>query len=157
MALRGILFLTLVTCLTACESLPGTNSANNAGASQKADRLEPRNLSPGECGLFVWTADNARRFVLFSQAQTQSAAWWDGTDEVILKLEEASGFSNYDQPPQQRFLLDDQREINLSLMEPQEIFSGTRYKSGSLRLTGPDGWEKVVPVLGLAACQLREG
>jgi len=57
-------------------------------------------------------------------------------------------------PPKQVFTSDDGTSVSIDMRSPQLIAQGTRYKSGLLRLrASAPGDTKVVPVVGLSACQ----
>jgi hypothetical protein len=43
----------------------------------------------------------------------------------------------------------------LTLLSPQKIDGGTRYKTGRLVSLDDEGWERVIPIVGLYACQPR--
>ncbi len=141
-------FFVLSACATTLDSSKDIPQANKAD-----DRLTARNLSAGECGMFVWTADNARRFIFFSRADQAEASWWNGSNEVTIARVSSEGFASYGQPPEQIFRMTDGGKLMLALSDPEDINSGTRFKSGAITLAGADGWEKVVPVIGLAGCQ----
>jgi len=151
MAIRHAFIWAAAVALSACATTSGDKSSSTS--TKAHDRLAPRNLSVGECGIFVWTADRAKRFVLFSRADQADADWWDGNNEVTISRRSSEGFSSYGQPPIQIFQMSDGGKLTMTLSDPEEINSGTRFKSGAIRLSGADGWEKVVPVIGLAGCQ----
>jgi len=119
----------------------------------KTDRLSARDLGAGECAMFVWTADRTRRFILFSQASSPNASWLSKSGEMTIVRTDSEGIETFDQSPQQTFALHDGGKLSLSLEDSEAIDQGTRYKSGSLKHMGADGWEKVMPVVGLSACQ----
>lgn len=111
--------------------------------------LAPQTLVSGECGLFVWTADSARRFILFSQSQTNSARYFDGRADVSIAIHEKTGRVSDGQFPQQSY----SNAMALSLRAPDPIDNGTRYRGGTLTAKDDDGWDMVQPVVGLSTCQ----
>ncbi len=151
MVRQFILTLGCVLLTAGCTSTPGETSSENGFGT---DQLKPRNIAVGECGVFVWTADQFKRFILFSQAESISASWWTTEGEVNIKRLRTDGSTAFGQSPIQVFGQDDGTELKLSLRDPQEVDNGTRYKSGAITLMGADGWEKVIPVIGMAACNL---
>lgn len=107
--------------------------------------LSPRNLSVGECGLFVWKADQAKTFILF--ADQQGAAMYKEGIEVALK-------SVANNIPTERVFTDPMGgKVALSLGEAQSFQDSTRYKSGRLTRLDANGWEIVTPVVGLYSCK----
>ncbi|NNE58599.1 MAG: hypothetical protein HKN36_10865 [Hellea sp.] len=142
----------LLLMLSACTTI-GETSKTSSQVQNQTDRLAARELSPGECGLFVFTADDERRFILFSQASNSEASWWTETGEVKVRRTGTDGFVTYGQAPGQNFELPNGGVLKLVLGDPQEIDRGTRYKAGRITSADADGWEKIMPVIGAAGCQ----
>ncbi len=140
-----------IAFLAGCNTVP--DEAKSELLSEKTDRLAARDLAPGECALFVWTADSAKRFILFSKAADPTAVWWTKDGDMILNRISSTGFSTYGEPPVQTFSMSDGGTLKLTLAEAEDITGGTRYKSGAITLSDPQGWEKFMPVIGLAGCQ----
>lgn len=155
MVVRQMIGVVGLTLLTACSSLPTGANSSDGKSGQFADRLAPRDLTQGECGIFVWTADAARRFVFFSQATDPIASWWGPQGEQAIKRTGSEGLTALEQSPVQSFSLADGGSLKVSLSNPEEVDNGARFKSGAIIQTGPDGWEKVMPVFGVAACNVR--
>ncbi len=134
-----------------CVSVPAAEPLR-----QVTDALSPRVLALGDCGLFVWEAAPSRRFILFSQASS-------GTAEVLLEHQETAFHINTQtgaiadgQYPSQELEDGTGRVLALDLSNPQRINGGTRFRQGKLTGLAQDGWEWVVPVVGLSACQTPE-
>jgi len=104
-------------------------------------------LAAGECGLYVWTADAAKTFTLF--AAPSEVSYLKGGKTIALTEK------NSTVPPAstREFMDPEGKSLNLTLLAPQEIENGIRYKAGRLTSLSDDGWEKVVPIVGLYACQ----
>jgi len=108
--------------------------------------LSPRNIAPGECGLFVWNSDQAKTFILY--ADQKSAAFYRGGTEVALSFGPETGKA------EERLFIDERGQtLSLSLFEAQPIERSTRYKSGRLSTRDSNGWETVIPVVGLFTCK----
>ena len=136
-----IISLGLCIGLSACATLD-----TNIPVDEQRIGLSPRNLSAGECGLFVWKADQSKTFILFAD-QDKASLYRDGA-EVDLSI--ASGSL----APNERKFVDQNGQIfSLSLLDAQEIENSTRYKAGRLISTTQQGWEHVTPVVGLFTCQ----
>ena len=155
MAVRQLIGVVGLIVLSACSSLPDGLKSSDAKSAKLTDRLAPRDLTQGECGIFVWTADAARRFVFFSQATDPTASWWSGSSEQTVQRISSDGLTAFEQSPVQTFGLADGGALKVSLSNPEEVDNGTRFRSGAITQTGPDGWEKVMPVFGVAACNVR--
>jgi len=109
--------------------------------------LSAKTLAAGECGLYVWTADAAKTFTLFTSPS--GVIYSNGTSEISLTEK------NPTTPPasSREFMDETGKALTLTLLSPQQIEGGIRYKTGRLTSVADDGWEKVVPVVGLYACQ----
>lgn len=129
--------LLLVGCATTAKD---DSKTSNTGLSTKT-------LAAGECGLYVWTADAAKTFTLF--ASPSGMTYSNGVTEFSLTEKNPTA------PPasSREFRDTDGKVMTLTMLLPQEIDGGTRYKAGRLTSLADDGWEKVVPVVGLYACQ----
>lgn len=125
--------LTLIGCATPPKEMPVT--------------MAEKTLAPGECGLYVWTADAAKTFTLF--ASPNEISYMSGGTSVALTEK------NPTTPPltAREFRDETGKVLTLTLLSAQDIEGGTRYKAGRLTSVSEDGWEKVVPVVGLYACQ----
>ncbi len=162
MVKRFLSSLAMGLILCGCASTPEIfGGADKAKTEKPTDRLEARHLAQGECAIFVWTKDNARRFILFSQYKEPMASWWsgngEGEGEIMITRTLSEGYSSYEQPPHQDFVLPGGGRLSLKLDDPEEINHGTRYKTGSITIKSADDWEKVIPVIGLAGCQISQG
>lgn len=122
-----------------------TLSQNDSKLSETA--MGSKTLAPGDCGLYVWTAGTAKTFTLF--ASPSEISYFKGSSEIRLTEEQAST------PPKttRKFKDEAGKVLSLTLLSPQEIDGGIRYKSGRLTSLSDDGWDIVVPVVGLYACQ----
>ncbi len=148
MALKVLLSVLVFTALSACATLtPTAPTVSNPG-----DGLSARVLAKGECGLFVWTADSQKRFILFAQSQAMQAYWHGPDGEISLPIKSQDGVPTQSQFPQQNY-----GELTLDLKRPQAIDNGTRYRAGTLTQASvtqdtTDKWTRVIPVVGLSTC-----
>lgn len=146
-------FTLLAVCFfTACANLP---EPQHSPTERERNGLTARTLSPGECGLFVWTGDASRRFILFSQSDIKKAAWYGPKGEAELSVTEYSGeISNRQHPVQTLQLMSgDELTVRLNMSGREVVEGGTRYKRGSLTVMQSEAWDKVMPVIGLSTCQ----
>lgn len=139
--------------VTGCAAGPAAVTKKTKTIAAEKTGLSGRVLAAGDCGLFVWTADTERKFILFAQSQKMSAVYDTPDGEQILKITSQDGRPTQSQFPIQSY---DDGVLRLALSGAQTITDGTRYKSGTLTMTSDEGWEKVSPVLGLSACQARD-
>lgn len=135
-----IFLLVLSFVLAGCATTPQDNTENPKVISGKT-------LAPGECGLYVWTADTTKTFTLFAAPHEISYL----KKGEMVRLTEKSPTS----PPAsvRNFTDAEGKSLTLTLLSPEEIDGGIRYKAGRLTSLSEDGWEKVMPIVGLYACQ----
>lgn len=155
MAVRSVISIAALTLFAGCASVANSGKTQTSNAAKLDDRLAPRNLNNGECGIFVWTADIAKRFIFFSQADKPTASWWSKDGEIEITRRASDGISAFDQLPAQNFDIPSGGRLKVTLFDPEDVDNGTRYKSGAITQTTIDGWEKVVPVIGMSACNLK--
>lgn len=122
-------------------------TTSKEGPVPTVEGLSSKVLAAGECGLYVWTADAAKTFTLF--AARSGITYLEDGKEVSLTEK------NPIEPPasSRKFMDNNGKALTLTLLSPQQIDEGTRYKSGRLISLSDDGWEKIVPVVGFYACQ----
>ncbi len=139
------LLLMFVFMLSGCAALDIAKTALEAEPSG----LSARTLLAGECGLFVWTADRAKTFTLFA-SEAEAALYKEGTEHGLTEKNPAL-------PPaaSREFIDVSGAAYTLTLLSPQKIDGGTRYKTGRLVSLDDEGWERVIPIVGLYACQPR--
>ncbi len=152
MVSRSILVGTALIGLSACASVDKDIEPSPL-SDNAADRLAPRTLNPGDCGLFVFSIDQDPRLILFSDNIDNRAAWTEGQGEMQLIITERGGEPALGQFPEQNFTLPDGRTLDLTLVAGEEVDAGTRFPRGTLKLSTEEGWNKVIPVTALAACQ----
>ena len=147
MSRYALIITASVLCLSACASVPNAKGSD-AKTAEAATGLSARTLAAGECGLFVWTADAQKDFIFFGQSQNARAVWYSDNGETTLSLKSQSGTPAQGQYPKQVY-----DTLTVDLRNAQDITSGTRYRAGTLTQRGPQGWDKVTPVVGLSACK----
>lgn len=136
-----IIAASLMGLLTGCATLETTE-----GPQTERLGLTPRVLAPGDCGLFVWKADQAKTFILYAD-QKSAVFYQNGIESVITPAEKT------DIPTERLFTDSKGEKMSLSLREAQTFQESTRYKSGSITNLDANGWETVIPVVGLYSCQ----
>ena len=131
----------LALLLTACATTEGESRYSPSTFTRGG--LGGQTLQPGECGLFVWRADAAKTFALFSSE-----------DRGVLHIGKETAFTPTDDPlaPEQAITVDE-RTYQLALADPSPVEGGTRYTSGTLKTRSDQEWDVVIPVLGLNLCQ----
>jgi len=136
-----LLWILLTLAVTACATLEPKPDDGRIG-------LTPRKLSPGDCGLFVWKADQSKTFILYADQEAGTGSLYREGQEVALTSDK------YNNQSTQRVFKDpDGQTIKLSLFDSEEVERGVRYKSGRLSSTDENSWELIEPVVGVFTCQ----
>jgi len=117
--------------------------------------LPAQKMDAGSCGLFLWSRGDRRELLLFSGGgnAVNARVMFDGTI-VTAPRTLADGASVLGQFERQTFQAGG---LNIELTSTFErrpgLGRGALVPQGSMRLTQTDGWELVVPVVGLVGCQ----
>lgn len=109
--------------------------------------MSGKTLAPGECGLYVWTGDAAKTFTLFA-SPSEISYFEKSVEATLIETNNANPQSTI-----RNFTDETGKIFNLTLLSPENIEGGIRYKAGRLTSLSSDGWEKVVPIVGFYACQ----
>lgn len=139
---------------SACASGGDAPSERVPEASIGAAGLGTQTLSPGECGLFLWTAGEPRTFVFFSKAGTDKALADIGGETVRMSRVSVDGDIFGQFMTEMRYASEDRTESLVVLIEPgDEIEQGQRTGTARITHTNADGWDTIVPAAGVRACQ----
>lgn len=120
------------------------------------ERLEPQDMNPGECGLFLWSRDD-RQDLVFAAFDTPGIARvrTDGRTWSIPRRS-FGGESSNGHFERQSYSNNDMTVVaDLSFDAARPMSDGVVVKDGTLRITSSRGWETVIPVGGMAACMKR--
>ena len=143
--------------LGACAS--GPNAPQSAPAALSAVEVVPTNglspqvLPPGGCGLFLWGVSAPGAFSFFTQSNTQQALIYLDGEEVSLREAKLGGdiFGQF-MTEQTYQSMQSGHVVNVSVEPGETISGGQRISSGRIVTTDPEGWETILPVLGVRAC-----
>ncbi|GAB4570845.1 MAG: hypothetical protein Tsb008_00760 [Rhodothalassiaceae bacterium] len=118
--------------------------------------LPPQELSAGSCGLFLWRKGSATELLFVADSRLPVARMNLDGAPVTLARTSAEGDLSPGALLRQRYESEG-RTIDIGFIaEPQPgLIGGAAVKSGSLRISGADGWDIVLPVAGLIACKPR--
>lgn len=151
MDVKHLMLIFSAMIIPACATTSDAPQSPEKSTAQ-SNGLLPRTLVDGDCGLFVWTGDAQKKFVLFSKSQNKSASWLSPNGEVSLTSKDRRGDATQGQFPSQVFISEKYGELHLNLRDPQPISDGTRYRAGTLTGDSEEGWSRVTSVVGLSVC-----
>lgn len=115
--------------------------------------LGPQALERGECGLFLWSKTAPDRFIFFQKAQSGEALMKIGADTVLVSQTANRGEIFGQFMTEQAFAAPGGQQVWLGFEPGESLDGGQRVASGQLKITSPEGWRTLVPVLGVRACQ----
>ena len=148
----------IASCLlwsTACAS-SGSDaiSAQPERAPASNTGLEAQTLASGECGLFLWTVSEPRSFVFFSKAGAASALVFLDGETASMSQASAEGAIFGQFMTEITYVASNENVTLIVYIEPGTLLEqGQRTKTARLTFTNSEGWETIVPVGGVRACQ----
>ncbi len=153
MIFRAALFGSAVL-LSACASNDaGVRAAPPAPSVPESGSLPAQPLAAGECGLFLWTQDTPRRFIFFSKAGGRTAEFMRSDTQQTLSLTRQGGSLFGQFMTNMDYQSAEGESVSLHLTAGERVEGGEKIASGRLEILNAGGWETVIPVSGLRACQ----
>ncbi len=159
--LQRVLAISIAAGLTACSTLPRPTLLQGAagsvpqasGGESHIGTLPPRKLAAGECAMFLWLRNAERKLIFFGAREGTGRAVIDG-EEVGMKRIVIDGREAFGQYENQTFTYPGHRiQINVGFETRAGMDRGVVVSQGTLRLQQDDGWEYILPVGGLVACE----
>ncbi len=152
LALAG--FFLLGACVSSPATEPGTAPARNVTEAVPTDGLPPQTLNAGECGLFLWSRTPPSRFIFFTKADSGAATMLNGDEVRELRLTRQAGeiFGQFTTEQDFAFARDGSN-VNLTVTPGDVLENGQRISEGRIVVRDAEGWETILPVLGVRACQ----
>lgn len=157
--LRLIWVIVLCSAATACATSPGRFSdtpetLDEAAFAELLGALSPQQLTKGQCGLFLWKRDQERDLVFFDGGRRSEGKMMIAGQETAFQRQSAEGDPFFGQYPQQVYQKGDMTvTLSLEIQPRSNMAGGAIVSRGSLRFEQTGGWNLVVPVGGLVACQ----
>ncbi len=153
--MNKLILLSGLAFLGACASSGAPPAADvPTGASTAATASLPaQTLEPGTCGLFLWTRDEPRHFVLFFGAgDTTAKAIMNGRQQTLrVDSQDGDVFGQF--LTRMVFSAPDGDDITLTMTPGEEIEGGRRVPLARMIYDNEEGWEIITPLTGLTACQ----
>ena len=150
----SIAILALAGCTSTEAKIDSQRPVGTASPTQTARPFElgPQTLAPDECAMFLWTVAEPRRLVLVTKAMPGVGKLNLHRTEVELTQNSAGGdlFGQF----MTETVFDAQGQlVTVSVVPGEDIEGGQRVSSGRILLRDGEGWETIVPVIGVRACQ----
>lgn len=120
----------------------------------KLDALKSQKLSPGRCGLFLWSRSERPVFILFAtEAPAEATVRIAGRDRALARKSQ-SGERVYGHFEKQTFANNQYLlEVELTYDLQRPIQDGAIIKQGVMRTYDKSGNATVLPVGGMIGCQ----
>jgi hypothetical protein len=115
--------------------------------------LPPQRLDPGECGLFLWGQTPPNRFIFFSKAGSGAGLALIGESAVNVQLTAGRGaiFGEFN-TSSEYVTTDGTWAVSIEVKPGEMLEDGQRIESGRMLQTNPEGWQTILPVVGVRAC-----
>jgi hypothetical protein len=152
-------WLAMTIALAGCATSPGRFtdtpvSINENEFESLVGALQPQRLLQGECGLFLWERSEARDLVFFGRGRQAEGKMQIARQGVTLERVAAEGDVVLGQYPIQTYRRGDLTVyLTLEFEARPNMAGGAAVPRGSLRFEQTGGWNLVMPVAGLVACQ----
>ncbi|MEQ3650437.1 hypothetical protein [Hyphomonas sp.] len=139
--------------LAACASGDKTRPVPPAPDVPEAGSLPAQDLADGECALFLWTQGSPRRFVYFSKAGSQTAETLLSETQQTMALVRQGGTLFGQFMTEMDYTTLEGETMSLRITPGERVEGGQKISAGRIKLLNDGGWETVIPVAGLRACQ----
>lgn len=147
--------LMLTACATAAPKPASANKAMSTIPSVEAPTsgLTAQQLRTGECGLFLWTKGLPNTLIFFSKAGTNAALIKSNNAEEPATLIRVEGDIFGQFMTRQTYQTSNNVIVSLSFSAGKTMEDGQRIDNGRLTRRSTEGWETIIPVVGVRACQ----
>jgi hypothetical protein len=107
--------------------------------------------------MILWARSGGRTVPVFRSVDVVNASMTVEGEKVDLLLQSQDGDLRLGMRSQQLFAASEAAQAGLTVMTNlewgQPFPSGTYVRGGTLTLTGTDGWQRILPVAGIAGCK----
>lgn len=159
---KSIVMLSALSLMCACASTRAPKAgaeaapldlASAGAASQGLRPIGDARIPSGECGMVLWTLEDARpaavfRFLSGKEAQANIAG-----RPVRLTLTDFSGASGFGVFERQRFENADGIAVEVKARFGLEFKDGAYLEQGVIKVSDSAGWSMVSPAAGIAGCR----
>jgi len=147
------------TCAAAVLALAGLAEAQSTSSQVdiggvKLEALQAQTLSPGRCGLFLWSRSERPVFIMFATEAPAEATVRIGGRNRQLARKVTSGERVFGHFEKQTFANGQYSlEVDLTYDTSRPIQDGAIIKQGVMRTVDKKGFATVLPVGGMIGCQ----
>lgn len=139
--------------LAACASGENSRPVPPAPEVPEAGNLPAQDLAAGECALFLWSQSSPRRFIYFAKAGNQTAETMLSETQQTVALVRQGGTLFGQFMTELDYQSIEGEAISVRITPGDMVEGGQKISSGRIKLLNDGGWETVIPVTGLRACQ----
>ena len=116
--------------------------------------LPTQTLENGQCAMFLWARTTPPRRVFMALHEPATARVVVGARTLALPRTQWSGEAAFGHYPQQRFAgAGVELNVTVQMDTRTGLTGGAVVPSGSIEYRDEKGWETVIPVAGMVACQ----
>lgn len=103
--------------------------------------------------MFLWGQSVPRRFIFFVRADAGKGLMLIGEQPTDIQRTSSSGnlFGEFTTTTQYQTVSGDY-SVNVTVVPGEMLEDGQRIESGRIVVTNREGWETILPVLGVRAC-----
>lgn len=146
-------FATAVALLAGSAHAQGTSDQVDIGGT-KLEALSAQKLSPGRCGLFLWSRTQQPVFIMFATEAPAEAMVRIGGRDRKLARKTTGGERVFGHFEKQTFSSNQYTfDVELTYDTSRPIQDGAIIKQGVMRTTDKKGFATVLPVGGMIGCQ----
>lgn len=151
--LKRAAFAAAMILLAGAAHAQGTSDQVDIGGI-KLDALPAQKLSPGRCGLFLWSRTQQPVFIMFATDNPAESTIRIGNRNRQLDRKSTSGERVFGHFEKQTF--SDRQytfDVELTYDTSRPIQDGAIIKQGVMRTTDKKGFSTVLPIGGMIGCQ----
>ena len=141
----SLLMISISFFLSGCGTTPDNQNESASNIASVQTGLPPQKLSPGECGLFIWTTNQSRKFIGF-ETSNEGKLFLDGQTLSVARVENEGLDAR-----ERRYELPNGEFATLSLEPGKSLKDGQSF-AGQIVSKTTDGWDRVTPVVALSNC-----
>ena len=148
-------------CLAACATSGGGQGGDARPLLTPTEAPDPgalpvADVPSGRCGTILWAKSGADQVPVFRSVDDGTASMVLDDELVTLTLTGRGGETRVGIPATQAFRGEGQDgpvEVVMRATWGQSFPAGAYVSRATLNVAGPDGWERVMPVAGIAGCR----